>query len=112
MPVKFYDIFNGDADGICALHQLRLSQPHDSILVTGVKRDVGLLKKVRPGKDDQVTVLDVSLDANRGELLAMLERGGPLPRQIVTRKVLFCPLAINSGCSKTRSPKLSFLINP
>jgi hypothetical protein len=73
--VKFYDIFNGDADGICALHQLRLSEPRDSVLVSGVKRDVSLLKKVHPGQGDQVTVLDVSLDTNRAELLAMLERG-------------------------------------
>ena len=23
--MKFYDVFNGDADGLCALHQLRLA---------------------------------------------------------------------------------------
>ncbi|MEQ1879359.1 MAG: acetyltransferase [Burkholderiales bacterium] len=73
--MKFYDIFNGDADGICALHQLRLSEPLESVLVSGVKRDISLLKKVHPGEGDQVTVLDISLDANRAELLAMLERG-------------------------------------
>ena len=26
-PVLAYDVFNGDADGLCALHQLRLAQP-------------------------------------------------------------------------------------
>ena len=31
-----FDIFNGDADGLCALHQLRLERPLDSVLVTGV----------------------------------------------------------------------------
>ncbi len=31
-----YDIFNGDADGICALHQLRLHDPRpDAMLITG-----------------------------------------------------------------------------
>jgi hypothetical protein len=25
--MTFSDVFNGDADGICALHQLRLAQP-------------------------------------------------------------------------------------
>ncbi len=44
--MQFYDIFNGDADGICALHQLRLEEPRASVLVTGVKRDVRLLDRV------------------------------------------------------------------
>ena len=39
-----YDVFNGDADGICALIQLRLAEPRpDAVLVTGVKRDIQLL---------------------------------------------------------------------
>ncbi len=38
-----YDIFNGDADGICALLQLRKAEPRDAQLVTGVKRDINLL---------------------------------------------------------------------
>jgi hypothetical protein len=38
------DVFNGDADGICALVQLRLAQPVQSKLVTGVKRDIQLLE--------------------------------------------------------------------
>ena len=33
--MKFYDVFNGDADGLCALHQLRLAEPRDAVLVTG-----------------------------------------------------------------------------
>ena len=32
------DVFNGDADGICALIQLRLVSPMAAHLVTGVKR--------------------------------------------------------------------------
>ena len=32
-----YDVFNGDADGICALLQLRKVEPLDSHLITGVK---------------------------------------------------------------------------
>jgi hypothetical protein len=35
-----YDVFNGDADGICALVQLRLAKPIQSNLITGVKRDI------------------------------------------------------------------------
>ena len=30
------DVFNGDADGICALLQLRLQQPRESLRITGV----------------------------------------------------------------------------
>ncbi len=60
-----FDVFNGDADGICALQQLRLAQSVESELVTGVKRDIALLKKVSAGEGDLVTVLDVSLDKNR-----------------------------------------------
>ena len=40
-----YDLFNGDADGICALTQYRLAFPAESVLVTGVKRDINLLKR-------------------------------------------------------------------
>ena len=28
--MRFYDIYNGDADGLCAPVQLRLSQPRDA----------------------------------------------------------------------------------
>ena len=40
-----YDIFNGDADGIIALLQLRLADPIGAELVTGVKRDIKLVEK-------------------------------------------------------------------
>ena len=71
----FYDIFNGDADGICALQQLRLEEPRESILVTGVKRDILLLDRVNAGAGDELTVLDLSLRANAGELGRLLGRG-------------------------------------
>ena len=44
--MPYIDVFNGDADGICALHQLRLHNPQKSSLVTGVKRDNLLLKRI------------------------------------------------------------------
>lgn len=69
-----FDVFNGDADGICALLQLRLAEPRESTLITGVKRDIALLKNVEASAGDQVTVLDVSLDKNRQSLLALLEK--------------------------------------
>jgi cytochrome oxidase Cu insertion factor (SCO1/SenC/PrrC family) len=69
------DVFNGDADGICALTQLRNATPSDSVLVTGTKRDIALLEKVDAGAGDRVTVLDVSLDKNRDGLRRVLEEG-------------------------------------
>jgi len=70
--MTYFDVFNGDADGLCALHQLRLSEPKDSELVTGVKRDIGLLANVMAVKGDNVTVLDISLDKNRTALDKLL----------------------------------------
>lgn len=67
--------FNGDADGLCALQQLRLANPAAATLVTGVKRDIKLLDRVEAGPGDDVTVLDVSLDSNRAGLLRLLDRG-------------------------------------
>ncbi|KVD88306.1 acetyltransferase [Burkholderia ubonensis] len=70
-----FDVFNGDADGICALQQLRLETPVDSILVCGPKRDIMLLARVPAVHGDAVTVLDVSLDVNRTALMALLQSG-------------------------------------
>lgn len=72
-------VFNGDADGLCALQQLRLAEPalppSEVVLITGVKRDIGLLERVTGAPGDTCTVLDVSLDVNRTALLALLEAG-------------------------------------
>lgn len=70
-----YDVFNGDADGICALLQLRLAEPRNSKLVTGVKRDIDLLKQVSATAADRVTVLDISMDKNHDALVTTLETG-------------------------------------
>jgi hypothetical protein len=76
-------VFNGDADGICSLQQLHLSEPRQSpsdatpepILVTGVKRDIALVRRVSAQPGDTVTVLDISFDKNREACLELLERG-------------------------------------
>jgi hypothetical protein len=67
-----YDVFNGDADGICALHQLRLAEPRQAALLTGVKRDIRLLERLAGVRDAELTVLDISLDSNRAALLELL----------------------------------------
>ena len=69
------DVFNGDADGICALVQLRLAEPKQSKLVTGVKRDILLLEHLSVKKNDSVTVLDISLKKNRAALDRILLQG-------------------------------------
>lgn len=70
-----FDVFNGDADGLCALLQLRLAKPCVSKLVTGVKRDIVLLEQVFANQGDSVTVLDVSLAKNRNVLERLLANG-------------------------------------
>ncbi|NOT11345.1 MAG: DHH family phosphoesterase [Methylococcaceae bacterium] len=69
------DVFNGDADGICALVQLRLADPVASKRITGAKRDIQLLEQVTVVPDDQVTVLDISLERNCQALDRILEQG-------------------------------------
>lgn len=73
--MAYIDVFNGDADGICSLVQLRLAEPRDSQLVTGIKRDISLLRKVKPFVGDTVTVLDISLQKNHSDLLGILDSG-------------------------------------
>ncbi|MFH2122872.1 MAG: DHH family phosphoesterase [Pseudomonadota bacterium] len=68
-----YDVFNGDADGICALHQLRLDAPcPDAILITGPKREITLLSALQDVKQSSLTVLDISLESNRPFLEKLL----------------------------------------
>ena len=69
------DVFNGDADGICSLIQLRRHDPVASELVTGVKRDLSLLKRVNASVGDTVTVLDIAVEKNRPDLDRLLAAG-------------------------------------
>ena len=71
----YYDIFNGDADGIISLIQLRLATPLKSTLVTGVKRNIQLLKTRSFTANDTLTVLDISMEKNTQGLLDALEQG-------------------------------------
>ena len=73
--MRHFDVFNGDADGICALHQLRLAHPVESVLVTGPKRDIALLERVDARAGDMVTVLDISMMVNHDALARLLDRG-------------------------------------
>lgn len=75
MDTRRFDVFNGDADGICAQHQWRLAHPAESTLVTGVKRDVALLCRVDAAADAEVMVFDIAIDANAAALRAVLDAG-------------------------------------
>ncbi len=76
--MQSHDVFNGDADGLCSLHQLRLSEPSESLLITGVKRDIKLLSRVECSQDCSVTVFDISFDKNRDDVLRLLEQGAEI----------------------------------
>lgn len=73
--MHFIDVFNGDADGICALHQLRLVDPIEADLITGPKRDISLLGRAKAAAGDRVTVLDIALSKNREALDQLLKAG-------------------------------------
>jgi hypothetical protein len=70
-----YDLFNGDADGICALQQLRLYSPQQTRLITGLKRDINLFSHIQPAQGDQITALDISFDKNREGVQRALDIG-------------------------------------
>ncbi|MGM0565013.1 MAG: DHHA1 domain-containing protein [Pseudomonadota bacterium] len=70
-----FDVFNGDADGIGSLIQLRLAEPMESGLITGVKRDIALVQQVPTDRPVSVTALDISLAKNRKAVDALLVAG-------------------------------------
>jgi hypothetical protein len=73
---RIVDVFNGDADGLCSLQQLRLATPApEAELVTGAKRDIALLAHVTAAPGGRITVLDVSLARNRADLVRLLAAG-------------------------------------
>ncbi|QIV95575.1 DHH family putative phosphoesterase [Allofrancisella inopinata] len=72
------DIFNGDADGILSLVQLRKAfsvEQSNQKLITGVKRDIDLCKKVSDlqAQGSEITVLDISFDKNVEDIKRLLQ---------------------------------------
>jgi hypothetical protein len=71
-------VFNGDADGLCALQQLALAEQFvNPDLVTGRKRLIDLVRHVCPvaRSGDRVTVLDVSFKRNADAVVELLDAG-------------------------------------
>jgi hypothetical protein len=75
---RSYDIFNGDADGLCALQQLRLIEPRTATLITGTKRDISLLDRIDASAGDTLTVLDISIARNIDGLTRALMAGADI----------------------------------
>ncbi|WP_342616798.1 hypothetical protein [Rhodoferax sp. GW822-FHT02A01] len=76
--IQAYDLFNGDADGIYALHQLRMAQACDSQWLTCVKRNIALYQKLPTNVALSVTALDISFARNEVGLRQVLGFGGRL----------------------------------
>lgn len=80
-----FDVCNGDADGLIARHQFRLSFPLPAervTLVTGLKREVALLSRVEKEVVDlnntDICVFDISYDKNAASAQRLLEAGATI----------------------------------
>ncbi|RJU87025.1 MAG: hypothetical protein DWC02_03600 [Candidatus Poseidoniales archaeon] len=65
--------YNGDADGICSMVQWGLVHGIDGNTVTGVKRDIELLKKINPENGDEIIVMDISLARNHSKASELIQ---------------------------------------
>jgi hypothetical protein len=80
--MQYFDICNGDADGLIARHQFRLAFPAPAermTLITGTKRDISLLSQVSANAHSvngaEISVFDISFDQNAEQTHALLEAG-------------------------------------
>lgn len=76
--MKYYDLFNGDADGLISLHQYRMFFPKNSKPISGVKRDVKLLRHMLDVKNSNITVFDVSHRSNMDYVEPILAKGNKI----------------------------------
>ncbi|MCV2371316.1 hypothetical protein [Roseateles oligotrophus] len=78
--MRRFDVCNGDADGLCAVLQWRLQQPLPATLITGLKRDIELLRQVPVLAGEiagplEVLVCDLSMQRNLPALQQLLAMG-------------------------------------
>ena len=83
--MRYFDVCNGDADGLIARHQYRLAFPVPAVdvtLITGTKRNISLLKRIPVRAkfvlDADISVFDVSYDQNAEHALELLEAGATM----------------------------------
>jgi hypothetical protein len=77
------DVFNGDADGLFAAHQMRLAEPGPDPaavrIVTGLKREIALLERIdvepQAAVALQLRVFDIALARNEAALRRLLDLG-------------------------------------
>ncbi|HWU84861.1 MAG TPA: hypothetical protein VN028_05960, partial [Rhodocyclaceae bacterium] len=72
------DVFNGDADGLCALLQWRRVHPAAAQRISGVKRDNALLRWVASGVGADLLVLDINFENNRADVARLLADGASI----------------------------------
>ena len=73
-----FDLFNGDADGIFSLLQVRQVDPRpEAQLITGVKRDTQLFRRIADvaAAGDRITALDIGMARNTAGLTTVLNSG-------------------------------------
>ena len=75
---KYIDVFNGDADGLCALMQWRRVYPQAAQLVSGVKRDNALLRRIEQAGEAHLLVLDINFENNRADVARLLRAGASI----------------------------------
>jgi hypothetical protein len=75
-PSPLIFAFNGDADGILGQHIFGLAQGLPDLRVTGLKRDIHLLRKLPALAAARLRVFDISLRQNRPELDEWLAKEG------------------------------------
>ncbi len=68
-------IFNGDADGIISQHILTLELGSPALRITGLKRDIELLKKLPGNWEGDIQVCDISLKPNLNAVKKILNQG-------------------------------------
>ena len=73
-----YDLFNGDADGIISVHQYRMFKPKKTNLVSGIKRDVTLLRHCDSIKNTKINVFDISVLSNEEYIDSILKKNNKI----------------------------------
>ena len=73
-----YFLFNGDADGICALIQMTSSKFSGGVFISGVKRDIQLMKNISVHDGDSILALDISLARNEEQVDLALSKGAQI----------------------------------
>lgn len=105
----FIDVCNGDVDGLCAVVQWRLHAAQPARLVTGLKRDIGLLEQVRagPGRAGRATRCwcDLSMQRNPPALQRLLADGARVRyfdhhAVRVSRSMRMCEVRFEGRCSR------------